>query len=311
VWGRTPAGRQARVVVEDYAGGAWRRLARLRADRYGIFAGRVRLKLARPATTRAAGAPSEVARYRSAVMRDAPSAYWPLDDPAGARARDLAGLRTGSYEGGAKRAAGVLGGLDRAVELDGTDDRVALGRVDAPATVELWLRTAATNEAAGFSDRDDASRHPFLGVWQAVRGRAFDGAGLSGRAWITDGRWHHLVYTHDGTLGRLYVDGRLESSSPVVRTPGESPAYLGYDATLRTYLRGSVDEVALYRYPLTAAQVRAHFAATGRPLSYSASFDVMVPGQTYVRARIVSTRDASLPFSLKRVRDRYVLPLGL
>jgi hypothetical protein len=37
VWGRTPGGRRGRVIVEQRSGG-WKRLARLRADRSGIFA---------------------------------------------------------------------------------------------------------------------------------------------------------------------------------------------------------------------------------------------------------------------------------
>jgi hypothetical protein len=41
-WGRTPGGRRARVIVEQAAGKRWKRLARLRTNRYGIFSRRVR-----------------------------------------------------------------------------------------------------------------------------------------------------------------------------------------------------------------------------------------------------------------------------
>jgi hypothetical protein len=39
VWGRTPAGRRGRVVVEQSLGGGWRQLGLLTTDRYGIFTG--------------------------------------------------------------------------------------------------------------------------------------------------------------------------------------------------------------------------------------------------------------------------------
>jgi hypothetical protein len=41
VWGRTPFGRRGSVIVERRAGGRWVSVARLRADRYGIFSRRL------------------------------------------------------------------------------------------------------------------------------------------------------------------------------------------------------------------------------------------------------------------------------
>ncbi|MBA3476169.1 MAG: hypothetical protein H0T10_05375 [Actinobacteria bacterium] len=44
VWGRTPGGKQARIVIEQKSiGGGWRRVALLRTDRYGIVQGRLAL----------------------------------------------------------------------------------------------------------------------------------------------------------------------------------------------------------------------------------------------------------------------------
>jgi hypothetical protein len=42
VWGRTPTSKRARVTVQQRVGRRWKRLARLRANRYGIFSRRVR-----------------------------------------------------------------------------------------------------------------------------------------------------------------------------------------------------------------------------------------------------------------------------
>ena len=43
VWGRAPAGRAASVIVEQTFRGGWRRAARLRSNRFGIFSARLRL----------------------------------------------------------------------------------------------------------------------------------------------------------------------------------------------------------------------------------------------------------------------------
>ena len=42
VWGRTPTSKPARVIVQQRVGRRWKRLARLRANRYGIFSRRIR-----------------------------------------------------------------------------------------------------------------------------------------------------------------------------------------------------------------------------------------------------------------------------
>ncbi len=44
VWGRTPSGKRATVIVQQKTGRRWRRLARLRANRYGIFQRRIRTR---------------------------------------------------------------------------------------------------------------------------------------------------------------------------------------------------------------------------------------------------------------------------
>src|SRR5918995_1109445 len=41
IWGRTPAGQRARVLIEQRRDGGWRRLARRRTDRFGIFQARL------------------------------------------------------------------------------------------------------------------------------------------------------------------------------------------------------------------------------------------------------------------------------
>lgn len=312
VWGRVPASRAENVLVEWNSGAGWRRLAQLRANAYGIFSGRVPPPASRARSTAPAVVTAPATPYRQTVLHDSPTSYWALDETNGTKARDLAGVKEARYVGAKLGVPGaLLGTLDRAVSLDGKNDAVALGPVRSPATVEGWVKTETTRAVALFSNRDTMSRYTYLGLTDAVHALAFDtGVGLTSAAWVTDGRWHYLVYTHDGIRGRLYVDGRLDSSGVWPRVEGTAAASLGYDATLKTHLRGAIDEVALYDYPLTADQVRSHFLASGRGLGYADQFNIMGHG-TYLRARIVGGSAASLPFSLARPHDRYVLPFGV
>jgi hypothetical protein len=42
IWGRTPRGQRAKVIVERAAGTGWKRVVALKTDRYGVFTRRLR-----------------------------------------------------------------------------------------------------------------------------------------------------------------------------------------------------------------------------------------------------------------------------
>lgn len=77
--------------------------------------------------------------------------------------------------------------------------------------------------------------------------------------WVNvDGNWHYIVETTDGTTTLRYVDA-------VQTTPGSGGSILldGNFTFAGSYiLSGELDEVALYNYVLTPAQISAHYAAS-------------------------------------------------
>lgn len=86
------------------------------------------------------------------------------------------------------------------------------------------------------------------------------------------GNWVHLVGTHDGTAWRLYRNGVQVASTP--DTAGSPNADGGWAIAAReptiydpadSYLQGSVDEVAIYNYALTSAQVTEHYTGVAPP----------------------------------------------
>ena len=304
VWGRTPAGRSGRVAIEQLQGKKWKSIATLATDRNGIF--EKTLKLRSPGKRGTFSVNGSYTRsYRTLVFCDDPTSYWRLGEASGSAALDEMGVQQGTYDGGSSRAvAGALrsDAANRAVSLDGTAGKLALGPVAYPRTVELWLKTTSTADVAAFSNRDEFSRHVFLGV-QGGKARVFDSVGLSGTKTINDNQWHHLVYTYEGTTGKLYVDGALEASAAWERVEGGAPAYVGYDTTLRAFFPGSVDELAVYPHALTAAQVRNHYLGSQRLLKLGG---VDRFSGSYLRARLVKGSRASFPFSLVRVPDRRI-----
>jgi concanavalin A-like lectin/glucanase superfamily protein len=303
VWGRTPYGRPGRVAVQQRTSTRWRWLGAFKADRDGIFSGRVRYqplpKPPKPARPKSRG-PSE---YHALVVSGSPTWYWPLDEKSGSTAEDAMHADDGTFTGDVRLGlrSALPGGT--AIGLNGKNARVKLGRIANAESVELWLKTRSTADRAAFSNRN--AQHAFL-FFGTSGGLTFSFDDYAIRTVpVGNGQWHHLVYIYDPVTmtGKVYVDGKLQSFAVYPRREGGAEASIGYDASLKTYFSGQVDEVAVYPYPLTAEQVRSHYLASGRRIA---------PRVTPGVLRAIEQRSGipSLPFSLDRPPDRFVLPFG-
>ena len=75
---------------------------------------------------------------------------------------------------------------------------------------------------------------------------------------IPIGQWTHIVGTHDGATGRIYVNGKQRGKTRVTRPLSRSagPLLIGAAGGRRSF-RGVIDEVRIYNRALSRAQVRA------------------------------------------------------
>jgi hypothetical protein len=203
--------------------------------------------------------------YATKVISDGAVAYWRLDETSGTLAKDLIGGNTGTISGGVTlNQPGALAG-DAAMAFDGTGV-VTLSAYTFPAgsfSVELWCRVpnvVAVHQRgvdkAGIavvcaSQAGGGGGLPFLYV--VASGVV---AGGNGTQNICDGLWHALVFTQDGSNGRVYIDGVLNTSTAQVYVSDTSTSM-----TLGSGLVGRLDEVAIYPTALTPAQIAAHYTA--------------------------------------------------
>lgn len=265
-------------------------------------------KMSSTTVTGTAGA-TPASTYASAVIADGASHFWRLDEPTGARVDDQAGYDDLTSAGGLTRAqTGAIGGdPDTATQFSGTTTGVAATTTvaDAPTvlTEEAWIKTTSTaggrifgfgNKSTGTSTSVD--RHLYLDT----SGKVYFGAyynnsvkySVHSGAPVNDGQWHQIV----GTLGpdglTLFVDGKR-----VGRTPGGTTTvpYTGYwrvggDATWSgaQYLAGTIDDVSIYPAVLTPAQVRRHYALSGRAIAGT------VPTDRYGAAVVATSPDVYL-----------------
>lgn len=235
--------------------------------------------------------------YASVVTSTNPSLYWRLND-SGSTAADSSGNgATGTFVGGVTRGVNGAVAGDGAVRLDGASGFV---RSSAARTAtnsfsqSVWFRstTRVGGDLLGFSDAatgpgTNNDRVLFLEndgkVVFAMRNNATNQTRFSyvrSLNTLADGAWHQATATYDGATMSLYVDGALQAtaalSTPVA--PGSGYLRAGYTsltnfytvfgrnfsndpAPISNYASTSIDEVVLHASALSAAQVRAQYAA--------------------------------------------------
>ncbi len=213
--------------------------------------------------------------YSSLIQSDRPAAYWRLDEATGALAHDLSGhLFHASHVGTVLRTSGALLDGDGAIQLDERGylevyPVPAALKMTGPQTFEAFVRTTATPPAG--SEPQIVGNFHNLGLGRSgltlkSDGRVYFYIGNDGVAahalsapFHSDGAWHHVVGTWDGSSQTLYLDGIVAAQRTT--TAGEVPSdwivvRMGRNGL--SYLNGSVDEVAIYDYALTPAQVLSH-----------------------------------------------------
>ena len=228
--------------------------------------------------------PPPVASYSKAVA-ETPGLihYWRFSETAGTTLADSAGSANAGLGGGtALGVAGALGG--GAGGFDGLDDYAAApvdlsGTTDL--TVEFWLKWNA------YADDDDLAMELTENFNANEGGLLIDpnssqeefGVGMGSPetrnnvyfARPSAGAWHHYAFVFDTTAAAAqqitpYVDGKAVAFSKGASGTGSgafanSSLYFMSRAGANLFGAGSLDEVAVYDQPLSAAQVAAHFAA--------------------------------------------------
>lgn len=227
-----------------------------------------------------AGDGAPVSPYATAVLADAPLAYFRFDEASGPVARSAVGSVTGTYEGMVTFGApGAVGDGNPAVTFDGVTTRIPVGDVfpfdgAAPYSLEMWVRPSSINDTRFLIDRRSASRAEgytmYLGTTYLLHARITAGTefGYVNIGTPVVGAWSHVVATFDGTITVIYLDGvEVASNTGSAASPiggGAGSFVIGdNDPGQFNKLAGDLDELAVYGSALSPAQVAAHFEAAG------------------------------------------------
>ncbi len=222
-----------------------------------------------------------------------PSGYWKLDECQGTTLYDSSGngstgtkngsTTTGtcttasSWWGGASGTSTTNAGkYNYAPSFDGSTDYVSIPTRDAlqgtnGITLSMWAKADAFggNRSPGGLFGSSSDKGYWMNIqdqgepqfWISRDGSAQDDAPNT-TVKMTVGRWHHLVGTYDGSTIKVYMDGQLIGSRSSVTgtihtvTTANAFAIARLGALSSDYFDGKVDDVRVYNYPATAAQVK-------------------------------------------------------
>ena len=133
-------------------------------------------------------------------------------------------------------------------------------------SVSVWIKAAATEDGSIIGKADGAT--PVNGWTLEVHNSTAtfemtDGGvqkTVTSTTDVTDGTWHHLCITYDGTM-TLYVDG-VSEGTPIAATYGYGTyAYFRTARTLGQWYSGNIDNMAFWHKELSSAEVTELFDA--------------------------------------------------
>ena len=194
------------------------------------------------------------------------AAYWKFDEGIGSAAADSSGSgNNGILYNGPVWVSSCPS--VKCIQFDGVNDYVQVPDSStiepAQITASLWIKpTVWSGTANALIAKRQAGTNGYF-IFRYASNRINVDLGGSGSRWDTlyvpPLQWTHLVYTYNGTNGRLYVNGALNNTTALgtpASVPSTAPLRIGADTSAaQYYFTGSMDEVKIYNRALSATEV--------------------------------------------------------
>jgi hypothetical protein len=118
-------------------------------------------------------------------------------------------------------------------------------------------------QASGVTYRIDGSgRRPYFRMSQAG-----DASSLYSTKVLDDGKWHHLVFTYDGTYGSWYVDGVFDVKAAMTHhLPPTQPTTISRNS--QSFDDGSISKFKIYNTALTDDDIKELYSGASVPYKY-------------------------------------------
>lgn len=206
-------------------------------------------------------------------LNDSLVSYWKMDDSSG-NLIDVFDSNDCSYTGALYSQAGLI---ETSIGFDGINDLADCGDAYDVGTggfaISLWVKgdRLAGLDAAPAGKSDWGAGAFFMVKLVSTDHFGFYATSLTptlaqGTSTPDDSNWHHVVVSYNGTHGKVYVDGVLESITAMSGDIGvnANSFKIGARNSGSNRWNGTIDEVALFNEALTDGGVAATETAGGQ-----------------------------------------------
>ena len=216
--------------------------------------------------------PATADDYSDVVNSHGPDQYWRLGETSGSTAYNAASSRDGSYVNWPSKgqASPIDGITDTAVSFNGSDEYVVVSdhyTLDFTSSLTIMAWVKGDSWGSG-SDVDVIVRkgegNPNNYQFCVADGKVSlmldegDGDGFRGNTTLSTGEWYFVAATWNGSQVRIYVNGVQDHASAYAKSGNigtdNRALYLG-GRSGADYFDGTLDEIAIFDYALSAADI--------------------------------------------------------
>lgn len=219
--------------------------------------------------------------YQQTIISSSPILYWRMNTTSGTTVTDYSGsARNGTTANSPTlNSTGLVAGdSNTAMTFNGTNQRVALNSASwmdvSNITLEAIVKPTSISAIGSILDRDSSGTAPRIFQFRITAAGKFEVIfwDTTGALWTTTGtttlvagNTYHLAATHDGSITKLYVNGKLDQTQAHVGTMQVGTRNFGVGANAATYqfFNGVIDEVAWYDTALSADTIAEHASVAG------------------------------------------------
>jgi hypothetical protein len=223
--------------------------------------------------------------------------YYPFDG----NANDISGNNFNGTVSGAQLTTDRFGNANKAYNFVSGDHIVSNPNLpigNSPRSVSLWFLTTSTS----YNNSTGLGANVMMSYGLEVTGSPVGAQlhletqvgelnvnhyvlGLGGSPiFVADGQWHNMVYTFNGTIHNLYLDGTLVDSDNYSLNTGLTALYFGKRASEPNWHQydGKIDDTGIWNRALTQCEVQDLFSAQLNSVSVNAGINQIVCAGTSV-----------------------------
>ncbi len=235
------------------------------------------------------GSAGTVLSERTKISNSGIVGYWDFDEGNGTTANNqgnggstLNGTLTNMTSPATSTSGWTNNGkANKGLNFDGTNDYVSIPsdsqtNLTNGVTLSAWAywtgSASASNKAIIIKSFTSSWVSPYIdyglrveGTTNTVSFQISDASNtnrsIASRTALQANNWYHIVGTYDGSNLRIYINGKLETStvlSASTLASSTQPIIIGSDAAGDAF-PGKIDEVKLYNYALTSDEVKQDY----------------------------------------------------